>query len=416
MENYDKYLGQVFNNRYRIDQIIGAGGMSIVYKATDILMKREVAIKVLKDEIAENEESVERFVNESKAVSILSHPNIVHIYDVSIENEIKFIVMEYVEGITLKSYLSKVGYLPYDVALYYTEQILCGLNHAHANGVIHKDIKPQNILIDKKGRIKITDFGIAQLPNHYETESETTAVGTIYYSSPEQINGETLDARSDIYSVGILLYEMITGILPFDGETAQEIAEKQKNDDPIPPTELVDDLPIEVDQLILKALKKPPIKRFQTASQMFIQTKKIIDNYKLENNTQLTTLNYKAPKTKNNTVDVIIKTIIAVLVIGSIIFTSLFLIDRTKNPPVEPVIPTEPIETEPEKDNLLENYSGKNYLDVIVDLSAKGYIAEIFEVECDYVGKDLVIFTTPNAGTEAEPGSTITVYVSKGIN
>lgn len=204
MEIYDKYVGQIFDRRYRIVRIIGIGGMAVVFEAVDTVMKRTVALKMLKDEIANDAQAVKRFVNESKAVSMLSHPNIVSIYDVSVREGRKYIVMERVDGITLKNYMNQRGPLPPKEIMNYSAQILRALEHAHSKGIIHRDIKPQNIMLLKNGRIKVTDFGIAKMPNADTITMTDKAIGTVYYISPEQASGKRL-IRAAIYILSALL-------------------------------------------------------------------------------------------------------------------------------------------------------------------------------------------------------------------
>ena len=230
MELYDKYVGAVLDGRYKIEQIIGVGGMAVVFKAYDMLMNRAVAIKMLKEEIAGEEESVKRFVNESKAVAMMSHRNVVSIYDVNVREDIKYIVMEYIEGITLRNYMTKRGCLTLREIISYTEQILLALSHAHSKGVVHRDIKPQNIMLLKSGIIKVTDFGIAKLPNAETVTVTDKAIGTVYYISPEQASGQVIDRRSDLYSLGVMMYEMGTGELPFTADTPVSVAMMQIND------------------------------------------------------------------------------------------------------------------------------------------------------------------------------------------
>lgn len=268
MESFDKYIGQVFDRRYKIVRIIGVGGMAVVFEAMDLALNRLVAVKLLKEDIAQDAASVKRFINESKAVSMLSHPNIVKIYDVSVKEDLKYIVMERVEGITLKSYMQKKGVLPVNEILSYSDQILRALEHAHSKGIIHRDIKPHNILLLKNGAIKVTDFGIAKLPNAETVTMTDKAIGTVYYISPEQASGKPIDPRSDLYSLGVMMYEMACGKLPFTADTPVSVALMQVNDQPKHPHEIVQSIPIGLEQIILTAMEKNPDKRFQSASQI----------------------------------------------------------------------------------------------------------------------------------------------------
>ncbi len=266
--NYERYLGQVFDNRYRIDFLIGVGGMAAVFKAVDLLMRRNVAVKILRDDIAADDASVRRFINESKAVSMLSHPNIVNIYDVSVRDNVKYIVMEFIEGITLKKYMDHRKVLNTKETIGYTLQILRALNHAHQKGIVHRDIKPQNIMLLKDGVIKVMDFGIAKLPNAETVTMKDKAIGTVYYISPEQASGEEIDHRSDLYSLGVMMYEMTTGKLPFNADSPVSVALMQVNEEAASPRSLNPKIPVGLDQVITKAMEKNPTLRYQSAEQM----------------------------------------------------------------------------------------------------------------------------------------------------
>ncbi len=278
MEQYEKFVGAVLDGRYKIDCIIGIGGMAVVFRAYDMLMNRVVAIKMLKNEIANDEESVKRFINESKAVAMMSHPNIVSIYDVNVREDIKYIAMEYVEGITLKNYMNRRGVLSLREIISYTEQILKALAHAHSKGVIHRDIKPQNIMLLKSGLVKVTDFGIAKLPNAETVTMTDKAIGTVYYISPEQASGVGIDTRSDLYSLGVMIYEMATGHLPFMADSPVSVAMMQINDTPKAPSELNPSIPKGLEQIIGIAMEKHSDDRYQNAGAMLAQLKALKEN------------------------------------------------------------------------------------------------------------------------------------------
>ncbi len=279
MDAYNNYIGLMLDDRYRLKRLVGVGGMAMVFEADDIFRKTVVAVKILKDEFASDEVSVQRFINESKAVLMLSHPNIVKIFDVSVKGEYKYIVMEYIDGITLKSYMQRKGALSAKETISYSIQILRALEHAHLGGVVHRDIKPQNIMLLRNGQIKVTDFGIAKLPDAKTLTATDKAIGTVYYISPEQAAGEKgIDRRTDLYSVGVLMYEMITGRLPFDGENPVSIALKQINENAKAPTELIPTIPRGLEQIIQFAMEKDKDKRFQTATQMIDLLEKVREN------------------------------------------------------------------------------------------------------------------------------------------
>lgn len=267
MNTNDKYIGKVLDERYRIQSVIGEGGMAMVYKATDLRLDRSVAVKIMRDEMADDEEFRSRFCAESHAVAMLSHPNIVAVYDVSHSDAMEYIVMELVDGITLKQYIDRKGALAWKEAQHFARQIAKALSHAHERGIIHRDIKPQNIMLLRDGTIKVGDFGIAALENEIHEENGQ-AIGSIHYIAPEQARGEFPDARSDIYSLGVVMYEMLTGEKPYVGETLGEIAVQHMNAAPVPPHEKKPDIPPELERITLKAMHADIEQRYQTAGEL----------------------------------------------------------------------------------------------------------------------------------------------------
>ncbi len=278
MDIWKKHINAVFDERYKIKDTVGVGGMAVVYEAEDLKTGQTVALKMLKESISDNPQALRRFINESKAVAMMDHANIVKILDVSVKTEQKFIVMEYIKGITLRDYMSKKVRLSWQEATAFIAQILQALDHAHMRGVIHRDIKPQNIMIMEGGFIKVADFGIAKLPNAETVTMIDHAVGTIYYISPEQARGKKIDPRSDLYSLGVMFYEMLTGELPFMAENSYAIMTKHINEAPIPPKQCVPQLPVGIEQIILCAMEKDPTRRYQNASQMLRHIYRIQQN------------------------------------------------------------------------------------------------------------------------------------------
>lgn len=280
MENadYEKYVSTVLDGRYKIEKLLGSGGMSVVFRAHDQKEDRTVAIKMLRDDIAEDPEAVQRFVNESRAVSMLSHPNIVAIHDVSVDTRCKYHVMEYIEGISLRSYMDKRKVLAINEIISYSEQILAALAHAHSKGVVHRDIKPQNIMLLKNGGVKVMDFGIAKLPDSDTAAISDKTVGTVYYISPEQAQNNASDSRSDLYSLGVMMYEMSTGKLPFDDESPISVVLMHMHDKPVPPRQIDPKIPRGLEQLILCAMEKNPQKRYQSAADMLRELRRIKKN------------------------------------------------------------------------------------------------------------------------------------------
>ncbi len=264
----DKFVGKRLDGRYEIKEIIGVGGMAVVYKAYDNQENRTVAVKILKEEFISNEEFVRRFKNESKAIAMLSHPNIVKVYDVSFGDLIQYIVMEYIDGITLKEYIEHEGSLRWKDAVHFTIQILKGLQHAHDKGIVHRDVKPQNIMVLPDGTIKVTDFGRARFARSEQRTITDKAIGSVHYISPEQARGERTDEKTDIYSVGVILYEMLTGQLPFQAENAVSVAIMQLQREPQLPTEINGSIPLGLEQITMHAMQKNPERRYQSASEM----------------------------------------------------------------------------------------------------------------------------------------------------
>lgn len=266
----DKYLGKRLDGRYEMRELIGVGGMAYVYKAYDSVDDRTVAVKILRDEFLTNDEFVRRFRNESKAIAILNHPNIVKVLDVGFGERLQYIVMEYIDGITLKEYLDQRKDIRWKEAVHFTAQILRALQHAHDKGIVHRDIKPQNIMLLSDGTIKVTDFGIARLTR---SEMQATAVGnkaigSVHYISPEQARGEITDEKTDLYSVGIMLYEMLTGKLPFEADNAVSVAIMQMQSEATVPHLLNEEIPEGLEQITLKAMQKDTVKRYQSAAEM----------------------------------------------------------------------------------------------------------------------------------------------------
>lgn len=263
----DNLTGTLLDGRYELQEVIGEGGMAVVYKAMDNRLNRLVAVKIMRDEMAADEEFKRRFCAESQAVAMLSHSNIVAVYDVSQSEEREYIVMELIEGITLKQYLEKKGAIGWRETVHFSKQIARALAHAHERCIIHRDIKPQNIMLLRDGTIKVADFGIAALENE-ATESNGQAIGSIHYIAPEQAKGELPNARSDVYSLGIVMYEMLTGKQPYTGETIAEIAFKHIEANPVPPHEIVSDFPPELETIIMKAMNPNVSDRYGSAEEL----------------------------------------------------------------------------------------------------------------------------------------------------
>ena len=277
----DQYIGKMLDNRYEILERIGTGGMAIVYKAKCHRLNRLVAIKILKSDLAQNEEFRRRFNAESQAVAQLSHPNIVSVYDVSRGGDMEYIVMELIDGITLKQYMEKRGQLNWRESLHFITQIMRGLSHAHSRGIIHRDIKPQDIMVLRDGSVKVADFGIACLADSAQTLTQE-ALGSVHYISPEQARGDRPDARSDIYSSGVVLYEMLTGRLPFEGESAVAVAIQHLSSIPLAPREINPDIPEQLELICMKAMAPDLEHRYQSADAMIADLEAFRKNPEVE--------------------------------------------------------------------------------------------------------------------------------------
>ena len=263
----DQYIGKMLDDRYEILELIGSGGMANVYKARCHRLNRLVAIKILKSDLAENADFRRRFHDESQAVAQLSHANIVSVYDVSTNSDTEYIVMELIDGITLKQYMERRGRMDWRESLHFITQIMRGLSDAHSRGIIHRDIKPQNIMVLRDGSVKVADFGIACLANSANTLTQE-ALGSVHYMSPEQARGDRTDARSDIYSAGVVLYEMLTGRLPFEGDNAVSVAIQHLSSVPLSPREINPDVPEALELICMKAMASDLEKRYASADEM----------------------------------------------------------------------------------------------------------------------------------------------------
>ena len=272
----DKMIGKMLDNRYELLEVIGSGGMAVVYKAKCHRLNRLVAVKVLKSDLAEDADFRRRFRDESQAVAMLSHPNIVSVYDVS-RGETEYIVMELIDGITLKQYMEKRGQLNWREALHFVTQIMKGLSHAHSRGIIHRDIKPQNIMVLRDGSVKVADFGIACLSNSAQTLTQE-ALGSVHYISPEQAKGDRTDARSDIYSAGVVLYELLTNRLPFEGDSAVSVAIQHLSAVPLSPREINPEVPEALELICMKAMASDIEKRYHSAEEMLVDLEEFRKN------------------------------------------------------------------------------------------------------------------------------------------
>ena len=421
MDTNDKYIGKMLDDRYEILEVIGEGGMAIVYRALDHRLNRDVAVKIMRDEMAADEEFRRRFCTESHAVAMLSHPNIVAVYDVSHNDNVEYIVMELVDGITLKQYIERKGVVAWKEVVHFTKQISKALAHAHERGIIHRDIKPQNIMLLRDGTIKVGDFGIAALENEvYENNGE--AIGSIHYIAPEQARGECPDARSDIYSLGVMMYEMLTGGLPFTCNTLGEIAVQHMNAKPVPPHEKNPEIPLELERITLKAMSAELSERYQSANELlsdleaFIHTPVTIDGESADyenpdvkpvrSSTELSRERYRLRRRRSDVVSFMSGTFgLLVLAVALFAFLWNFWLKDVFSPAKRIALP---------------NFEGSNYESIInnTELSSM-YKFNVIYISDDSVEPGIVISQSPAAGRSmmvTPSGIEVDLTVNAGVS
>lgn len=421
MDTNDKYIGKMLDDRYEILEVIGEGGMAIVYRALDHRLNRDVAVKIMRDEMAADEEFRRRFCTESHAVAMLSHPNIVAVYDVSHNDNVEYIVMELVDGITLKQYMERKGVVAWKEVVHFTKQISKALAHAHERGIIHRDIKPQNIMLLRDGTIKVGDFGIAALENEvYENNGE--AIGSIHYIAPEQARGECPDARSDIYSLGVMMYEMLTGGLPFTGNTLGGIAVQHMNAKPVPPHEKNPEIPLELERITLKAMSAELSERYQSANELlsdleaFIHTPVTIDGESADyenpdvkpvrSSTELSRERYRLRRRRSGVVSFMSGTFgLLVLAVALFAFLWNFWLKDVFSPAERIALP---------------NFEGSNYESIInnTELSSM-YKFNVIYISDDSVEPGIVISQSPAAGRSmmvTPSGIEVDLTVNAGVS
>lgn len=455
-------LGTMLSGRYEVLKRVGSGGMADVYMAKDHKLNRNVAVKVLKSEYVEDEKFLKKFETEAQAVARLSHPNIVNIYDVGMEDGINYIVMELAEGITLKEYIRKKGYLSPKETVEISTQIASAISHAHKNHIIHRDIKPQNILVSDTGIIKVTDFGIAKATSSNTVTSTATAMGSVHYISPEQAKGRFCDEKSDIYSLGITMYEMVTGHVPFDHENGVTIALMHLQNEITPPSQIRDGIPDSLEKIILKCTMKKPEERYQTADDLIADLRLVfedtsggyvgvvptiddsptimIDQNELTQRINIPKKDQKIQQEEplkdeeqnayldeddeeesgmNSKIEKLV--IVLAAVVGAIILISIivFVVKSSgvfksgKSTTTTSIGTTAGSNDAESKKYIVDNYIGMSLSAAREKIDGKFKIKVEEEYSADYA-KGLVIRQDPESDTELEEGKTLTLVVSKG--
>lgn len=407
-------IGRVLAGRYQINGFIGEGGMSRVWRALDQNTGKNVAVKVLREEYSEDESFIRRFDREAQAASRMSHPNIVNLLDVGVEEDgTRYLVMEYVQGKTLKRFIQESGALRPEIAAQIIIRVLAALQHAHQNGVVHRDIKPQNILIDKEGTVKVADFGIARMANAQTVnQTDESVMGSVYYFSPEQARGAAVDARSDIYSVGVVFYEMLTGKVPFTGDTPVAIAMQHLQTAPIPPAEVNPSVSSALDFVVLHAMEKKPRRRYQSAEEMLRDVRLAMEHpdtilaarEEAERREKAERERERRSKSVRRRVRVMraaLVTVFSLLLVGAIIGTGYFAVQRVVD----------------EKSSLVEVPAliGRMKEDAITLLISAGLEPAVTYDEYPLVKENLVADQSVAPGQKVEKGSFVTITVSRSV-
>lgn len=431
----DKNIGKKLDGRYEITELIGIGGMADVYKAIDVVEDKVVAVKILKNEFSNDDDFLRRFRNESKAIAVLSHPNIVKIYDVGFTEKIQFIVMEFIDGITLKEFMEQQGVIKWKDAIFFITQILRALQHAHDRGIVHRDIKPQNIMLFPDGTIKVMDFGIARFAREEGKTLSDKAIGSVHYISPEQARGDVTDEKSDIYSIGVMMYEMLTGQKPFDAENPVSVALMHMQTKARLPRDVNPDVPLGLEEIVTRAMQKDASKRYQSASEMikdieqFKKNPDILFEYKYLTNDSADTKYFNAVPSKERETSMRKKTnskniysneiddiddeeeskkslfipVLTAVAAGVVIIAAFFIVTIL----IDVINNKTPTLT-------MENLVGLNYFE------AKKQYAGTYRIELDVTEyseyeKDIIFWQSRPAGDDIKKDAVVNVKVSKGV-